>query len=492
MGPSLSLGAGPETPRRQVWPAGFVDLSQSPEQAISGETNKRSEHIGLRDTGMCVTVAETSTEIWIFRGEILGCAFVHILCILLLQTLILQSGVYYYSDDVYLLYPVAAHSLTATPWLVVRPLQYLIVLAANHVYLPLWLGASLLCVVGATILSALACERLFERQLPKAGWWILSVANPLLFYLVSQPDIVSQALCNLLFAGTMLAFISESHRLRGQPPRGWRADCRAAVLNFMAAALFFTKETGVAAAIVIPAATALIRLKAGRLSSIFLFSLLLPIAAACGWIWLRLQFLSLLLPDQVGARYSPSPNPITWLRNFVITVAFPVTPLPSSFIEFELLRPLWVVVAFGSVTLFTGLLLRECRRRPAIVFPLFVVAASCSPMIFIRTDELYPSMIGPFAVSIVLLFAVSKIRRLSLAYGLLLYVASLGNAIIYYLGADFNLVGLKRFEYSIYSKKYQSDPICAIGTTAHVAWDGTAASDLPGEPGVKGRIVCIR
>src|SRR6266481_7407624 len=156
---------------------------------------------------MRIRVANRTREIW--YHEILGCTLVGSLGIFLLDALILQSGVYYYSDDVYLLYPVAAHSLTATPWLVVRPLQYLLVLAANYVCLPLWLGASLLCVVGATILSALACERLFERQLPKAGWWVLGLANPLLFYLVSQPDTLSQALCNLLFAGSLLMFISE-------------------------------------------------------------------------------------------------------------------------------------------------------------------------------------------------------------------------------------------------------------------------------------------
>ena len=81
---------------------------------------------------------------------------------------------------------------------------------------------------------------------------------------------------------------------------------------------------------------------------------------------------------------------------------------------------------------------------------------------------------GVFAVSIVLLFGISKMRWLSLAYGLLLYAASLGNGIIYSLGPEFNPLGLKHLPYSIYGKEYQVDPICPIGTTAHVAWDGTA------------------
>jgi hypothetical protein len=447
----------------------------------------------LKGIVMRIGATNHTTEIRSRSHEILGCALVGSLGIFLLDALILQSGRYYYSDDVYLLYPVAAHSLTATPWLVVRPLQYLVVLAANYVYLPLWLGASLLCVVGATILSALACERLFERQLPKAGWWVLGLADPLLFYLVSQPDVVSQALCNLLFAGTLLAFISELHRLRNQPLCGWRADRVAAFLNLMAATLVFTKETGVAAAIVIPAATALIRFKARQLSPIFLFSLLLPIGAACSWIWLSLKFPSLLVLDHEGARYSLRLNPITWGENFIITLAFPVTPLPSSFIAFELLRPLWVAVALGSVILFIGLLVRNSLRQPTIILPLLIVAASCAPMILIRTDELYPSMIGPFSVSTVLLFGMSRMRWLSLGYASLLYAASLGNAIIYCLGADFNLLGLQHLEYSIYGKTYQFDQTCPIATTAHVAWDGTVASDLPyGPPGVKGRITCIR
>jgi hypothetical protein len=411
---------------------------------------------------------------------------------LLLDALVLRSYVYYYSDDVYVLYSVAVHRLTATPWHVVRPLQFLIVLAANNVYLPLWLGASLLCVVGATILSALACERLFECQLLRTEWWVLGLANPLLFYLVSQPDVLSQALCNLFFAGALLIFISEFHRLRGQAPRGLRTEAAGVFINLIAAALFFTKETGVAAAIAIPGATVIIRAKARQLSPIFLFSLLLPIGAACSWIWLRLKFVSLLLPDKEGARYSLELSPFIWVKNLLISVAFPITPLPSSFIGFELLRPVWVTIALGCVVLFLGFLLYESWRRPTIILPLLVVGASCAPMILIRTDELYPSMIAPFAVSMVLLCGASKISWLSLSYGLLLYTASLGNAIIYCMGADFNLFGLQHLPYSIYGQTYQFDPICPIGTTAHVAWDGTATTDLPDMPGVKGRIVCIQ
>jgi hypothetical protein len=349
-------------------------------------------------------------------------------------------------------------------------------------------------MVGATILSGLACERLFERQLPKVGWWILGLANPLLFLPVSQAQALSQSLADLLFAGAMLAFISELHRLRGRPLLGWRADCVAVFLNLMAAALFLTKENAVAAATVIPAAIAWIRLKASRLSPIFLFSLLLPIGAAICWIFVkilfRLEYPTSLFPTIGNGHYAIKPNPIWWGENFIITLAFPVTPLPSSFIGFELLRPLWVVVALGSVTLFIRVLLRESLRQPKIVLPLLVIAASCAPMILIHASEIYSSMIAPFAVSIVLLFGLSKMRRLSLAYGLLLYAASLGNGIIFCLGSDFNLLGLPHLQYSIYTKEFQTGPICPI-TTAHIGWDGTDIRDLPGQPGVKGRITCI-
>jgi hypothetical protein len=432
-----------------------------------------------------------SRSIWFQRREILGCAFIGTLGILLIDILIFQSGVYYYSDDVYVLYSVAVHNLAAIPWHVVRPLQYLIVLGANYVYLPLWLGVSALCVVGATILSALACEHLFKRQLPTAGWWVLGLANPLLFYLATQPDTVSQALCNLLFAGTLLAFICEYHRL-GQAQRSLRAESAAAFLNLMAALLFFTKETGLAAAIIIPAATALIRFKAKRLSPIFIVSLLLPIAAACGFGWLSLKFQSLLVPDSEWARYGLQLSPATWVENLVITLAFPVTPLPSSFIEFEKLRPLWVGVALGSVIIFMGLITRESWRQPTIVVPLLVVTASLAPMILVRTDELYPSMIAPFVVAITLLLGFSRMRSISLGYGLLLYAASLTNGVIYCLGSDFKLLGLEHLDYSIYGKSYQVDPICPIATTAHVAWDGSAPSDVFGVPGLKGRIICVR
>jgi hypothetical protein len=425
------------------------------------------------------------------RREILGCALIGVLSISLLDFLIFRSNAYYYSDDVYVLYSVAVHRLAAIPWHIVRPLQYLTVLAANYVYLPLWLGASLLCVVGATILSGLACERLFERQLPRAAWWILGLANPLLFYLVTQPDTVSQALCNLLFAGVLLAFISEFQRMRDQARHSLSGESTAVFLNFMAAALFFAKETGLAAAIAIPAITAVIRFKTGRLSPIFLFSLLFPIAAGCGFVWLSLKFQSLLVLGE-GARYGLQLSPIKWAENCIITVAYPVTLLPSSFIEFEILRPLWVGAGLGSAILFLALLLLVSRRQPRILIPLLVVAVSCAPMILVRTDELYPSMIAPFAVAIVLLFGVPKMRSLSLCYGLLLYAASVANGVVYCLGADFNLLGLQRLDYSIYGKSSQVDPVCPIATTAQVTWDGTAASAVWGVPGLNGRVICVR
>jgi hypothetical protein len=260
----------------------------------------------------------------------------------------------------------------------------------------------------------------------------------------------------------------------------------------MAAAMFFAKETAVAAGIVLPAATALIRLKARRLSPTFLFSLLLPVAAASGWFLLKLKFPSMFPAPMGEGRYDLKLNPIAWGQNLVVTLAFPLTPLPTSFIAFELLRPLWVMVALGSVTLFMGFLLRETLRQPKIVLPLLVVVASLLPMILIRSSELYATMIAPFVVSIVLLLGLPRVRWLTLVYGLPLYAASLGNGIIYSLGSDFTLLGLQHLEYSIYTKRYQYYPICPIGTTAHVGWDGTAASEPPFLPGVKGRITCIR
>jgi hypothetical protein len=440
---------------------------------------------------MFTRILERSTRTW--RSEILGCVLVESLGILALDTIMLKSGMYYYGDDNIVLYSVSAHSPMAifsiTTWF--RPLEYLILMAANYVYLPLWLGVLLFCVVGATILSALACEFLFERQLPKAGWLILGLANPLLFFLVSRVVSVTQALCNLLFAAAILAFISELHRLQDQPPSGWRADRRAVFLNLMAAGLFFTKETALAAAVVLPATTALIRVKARRLSPIFLFSLLLPIGAACVWTLIKLQSPIFRLVNTEG-RYGIKLNLITWAENLIVTIAFPVTPLPSSFIAFELLRPLWIIVALASVILFVGLLVSESLRRSEIVLPLLVIAAACAPMILIHSSENYSTMIAPFAVSIVLLSGVSKMRWPSLAYGLLLYAASLGNGIIYCLGPDFSLLGLKHLQYSIYSKEHRSERTCPIATTAHVAWDGTAATDLPGWSMIKGRIICIR
>jgi hypothetical protein len=427
-----------------------------------------------------------------WRHEILGCAFLGAVGILFLDSLIFLYGTYYHRDDGLVLYSAAVHDIMADFRVTTffRPLEYVILLAANKIYLPLWFGASLLCAIGATILSALACEALFERQLPKAGWWILGLANPLLFYLVTTPCTVSQGLCNILFSGAILAFVSELHRLPDPPLSGWRGDRVAASVNFLSAALFFTKELAVAAAVLIPLATALIRFKTRRLSRAYLFSLVLPIIAAIGWIVIKLQLPLSRFWNGEG-RYTLKLNPITWAENFITTLSFPVTPLPTGFIAFDLLRPLWVVVALGSVLMFLALVVYLSLRRPKIIFLLLVVAGSCAPMILIHSSELYSTMIAPFVVSMVLLFGVSRIGWPTLAYGVLLYAASLGNGMIYGLGADFNLLGSKHFEYSIYSKEYQHASICPIATTAHVAWNGTDPNNFFGWSGIKGRMICV-
>jgi hypothetical protein len=425
-------------------------------------------------------------------SSIIGCAVIGSVGILVLDALILRSNIYYYSDNILVLYPIAAHNLLDSLKIFLRPIEYFILLGTNELYLPLWLGVSLLCTVAAMILSALTCELVFERELPRADWWILGLANPLLFYATSQATVLSQPLSNLFFACCMFAFVVELRRLRC----GWRADRVAVFLNFTAAVMFFTKETAVAAAVVIPAATTLIRLKARRLSPIFLFSLLLPFIAATSWIILKLKFLSLGTGGIGVRRYDVKANPIEWFQHVLVTLAFPITPLPTSFIGFDALRQLWIVVALGSVILFMGLLLRETRRQPRIVLPLLIVGASLAPMILIHASELYATMIAPFAASMVLLLGLVKMPRLTLAYGLMLYAASVGNALIYSFGPDFSLLGLQKLAYSIYGREYQFFPICPIGTTAHVAWDENAANDLPFPPGlppgVKGRIICIR
>ena len=431
-----------------------------------------------------MTIADRSPVIRTRYREVIGCAVVGSLGILLLDALILRPGVNYIADSFEPLRSVAMHSMMERFQVSTffRPFEYLVLVVANNSYLPLWLGVSLLSVVGAAILSGLACERLFDSQLSKAGWAILGIANPLLFYLIIEPGAISQCLCNLLFAGALLAFISELRLLHDQSPHICRADRIAMLLNILAAALFFTKETAVAAAVVLPAATALTRFKERQLSHIFLLSLLIPVGAAGSWILIKLQFpfSTYITPGgALATRYTPKLDPISWGQNFILSLAFPVTPLPSSLLGFQILRPLWVAVALGSVALFTGLLLRESVRKPKIVLPLLVIAASCAPMVLIHENELYSSMLAPFAVATVLLFGIRKFFRPSLAYGLMLYSAAFANGIVYSLGPDFDLLGLQRVPYSIYSKYYQHDPTCPISTTAHIGWDGTAFICMP-------------
>lgn len=424
---------------------------------------------------MRTRIVDHPTVIRVRYSEIIGCVVVGSLGILVLDALILRPGMYYIDDSTEPLRSVAMHSLMERfrSDTFFRPLEYLVLATANKVYLPLYLGASLLCVIGATILSALACERLFERQLPKAAWCVLGIANPLLFYLVTTPGTVSQCLCNILFAGALLAFVSELKRLLDQPRSERHPDRLAVFLNLISASLFFTKETAVAAAVLLPAATALIRLKTRRLSCNFMLSLLLPIGAAATWILIKLQ-LPLSIYTNAEGHYSLKLNPITLAENFIVTLAFPVTPLPSSFIGFDLLRSLWVAAGLGSVIIFIGLLLRESLRDPKIVLPLLVIAGSCAPMMLIHSSELYSTMFAPFAVAIIVLCGISKMRWSIFAYGLLLYTASVVNGIIYSFGTDVNLLGLQRLKYSIYSKYPQQNVICPITTTGHIAWDGVA------------------
>jgi hypothetical protein len=95
-------------------------------------------------------------------------------------------------------------------------------------------------------------------------------------------------------------------------------------------------------------------------------------------------------------------------------------------------------------------------------------------MILIHSSELYSTMIAPFAVAIIVLCGISKMRRSIFAYGLLLYTAAVVNGIVYSFGTDVNLLGLQRLKYSIYSKYPQQNVICPIITTGHIAWDGAA------------------
>lgn len=152
---------------------------------------------------------------------------------------------------------------------------------------------------------------------------------------------------------------------------------------------------------------------------------------------------------------------------------------------------MWIVVALAFVIFFSALLFYKSWLHPRIISKLLVLVVSCAPMALVHSSELYSSMIAPFAVALLLLFGIPKIRWLSLSYGLLLYAASLANGMIYGLGADFSLFGLRHLSYSIYGKGYQFYPICPIATTAHMAWDGAVDSDVPWHPGLKGRVTCL-
>jgi hypothetical protein len=68
--------------------------------------------VSLRGVVMRMRVADHSTDIRLLYRKLLGCALLGSLGILLLDALVLWSGVYYYSDDVYVLYSVAVLDLT--------------------------------------------------------------------------------------------------------------------------------------------------------------------------------------------------------------------------------------------------------------------------------------------------------------------------------------------------------------------------------------------
>jgi hypothetical protein len=382
---------------------------------------------------------------------------------------VLLLGVYT-GDDVNTLQPVARHSVALTIFYYIRPIEYLVVQMANELAMPLWLAVSGLCAVGAAWLQVRNAEIVLGTAFTPALRRVIIVGSPLWFYAVSQVDTVSQALCNLVFAGALHCLL---HALL-EPTRE-RAARWLVGLNLLAALLLYTKELAITASCILPAIGAWLAWRRRAMNPAVLASGLVFVVALGAWIYLKLAFKS-MMPESSG-HYNLSPGLGDIARNTVATLAFGVTPLPTSLLSVARVASVWTACGVISTLLLLLALSRLSWRTPAVRWLAFAVAVSCIPMFYVHASELYASLLAPLFVALVI-GQLSPPRVVAFGYCIVLAACSYVNAWVYFHAETLRGLGIERAPYSVYwgpngigFEKKAGELACPILKTTSVAWD---------------------
>jgi hypothetical protein len=376
----------------------------------------------------------------------------------------------YTGDDVNTLLPVARHSVALTIFYYIRPIEYLIVQVANQVAMPLWIAVSGLCAVGAAWIQVRNVEILLGRAFPAALRRAIVAGSPLWFYAVSQVDTVSQSLCNLAFAGALHCLL----RVLTEPSRE-RTDRWLVGLNLLAAVLLYTKELAITASCILPAIGAWLAWRRRRAGAGYLASGLLFVAALGLWVYLKLTFKS-MMPEASG-HYNLSPGLGDIARNTIATLAFGVTPLPTSLLSLARLATLWTACGVAATLVLLWAAIRLPWRTPAVRWLACAVVVGCIPMFYVHASELYASMLAPLFVALVI-GQLAPPRVAAFGYCVLLAACSYVNAWVYFHADRLHALGIERTPYSVYwgpngvaFEKKPGELACPILRTTGVAWD---------------------
>ena len=387
----------------------------------------------------------------------------------------------YTGDDINTLAPVARHSLMATIFYYIRPIEYWLVLAANQVWLPAWQILSALVCVGAACIHLRTVERLTGRQVGRVAGWTIVACSPVWFYAISQVDTVSQSLCNLAFAASLLALVRAL-----QAPASADSERWFVALNVLGTLLLYTKELAIGAACVLPAIGLWQYLRHRRLRAGYAASALLFALGLVGWVALKIAYKS-QMPEASG-HYNLSPGPVDIARNVVASLGFGVTPVPSSLLSIAATVKLWSVCGSIGALVALGACARLDWRSAAVRWWALAMLGACAPMFYVHASELYASMIGTLLVGLVVV-GLRLPTWAALAYGAALLACSYINAYVYYHGGDLARAGVERSLYSVYyGPNGQSFPKregaldCPVSRTASVSYadDSLTCHDAAG------------
>ncbi len=378
----------------------------------------------------------------------------------------------YTGDDKNALEPVARHSFHLALQLLLRPIEYTVVQAANLIDLQMWLLASLPMAVAASMLQVSTAEAVLQRRLTPLLKIAVIAGSPLWFQVISQIDTVSQSLCNLSFALAVYLLL-----VKVMPSNGKTASQAAAGVNLTCCVLLFSKELALAAALLIPFMTAIFVWRKKAIDRVYLASASAFLLAVPTWMYLKLYFGS-LMPGATG-HYNVTPSASKIGTNVLSLIGFPITPIPTSFLSFSQLKPLWMIMAVAMIFVFVLVAWRLAKKpdnRSSFLLLGTILVGACAPIIVVHSSELYASMIGGYLTAM-LISATSWKSSVKFAYAAALLMCSYVNAWIYYNAESIPDWMGGRVEYSLYNGPdgrfhlgKLKKPICPIFGTHSVSW----------------------